>query len=187
MRNSFTQMSTIVAALVACSQVSLAQPEVGSAVLYCTPETSEFRIASAEDPAPAQHYAGKQAFDASSLITMNVKAEMRTGTQTKHLQCGDISIDVRGGFYNANPQGELGAADDFPKLSISRRANHIDVSLLSDSCSDAPSPRAQAVWGEHPVQAVEGRRIGGSYQVTLFKTACDLGKPFTQVIKWPSA
>jgi len=162
-------------------------PETGDAVLYCTPETSEFRIASSEDPAPKQAYASKQAFDASSLITMNMKTEMRTGTQTQHLQCGDIAIDVRGGFYNANPQGELGAADDFAKLSVSRRANRVDVSLVADSCSDAPSPRAQASWGEHPAQAIEGRRVGGAYQVTLFKTACENGKPYTQVLTWPSS
>lgn len=162
-----------------------AVPELASTVLYCTPEASEFRIASAEDPAPAKHYASKQGFDASSLITMNMKTEMRTGTQSKHLQCGDISIDVRGGFYNANPQGELGAADDFAKLTIARGAAHVDVSLVDDACADAASPRAQAVWGQNPVQAVEGRRVGGSFQITLFKTACDSGKSYTQVLTWP--
>jgi len=178
-----------VAATVICSLLlpatALAAPELGSAVLYCTPETSEFRIASAEDPAPAQRYASKRPFDASSLITVNTKTEMRIGTRSKHLQCGDISIDVRGGFYNANPQGELGAADDFAKLTIGRHASHVDVSLVDDACSDAASPRAQASWGEHPVQAIEGRRMGGSYQIVLFKTECQANKPYTQVLTWP--
>ena len=177
--------SAALAAVFASASAATAAPELGSAVLYCTPETSEFRIASAEDPPPADRYEGKQAFDASSLITMNAKTEMRTGTRSKHLQCGDISIDVRGGFYNANPQGELGAADDFAKLTVGRRANQVDVSLVDDACSDAPSPRAQASWGEHPVQAIEGHRMGGSYQVTLFKTSCGTSKPYTQQLTWP--
>jgi hypothetical protein len=171
--------------LVLSTPAGRAAPELASTVLYCTPETSEFRIASAEDPVPAQKYESKQGFDASALITMNMKTEMRTGTRTKHLQCGDVSIDVRGGFYNANPQGELGAADDFAKLTIGRHTSQIDVALVDDACSDAPSPRAQTSWGEHPVQAIEGHRIGGSYQVTLFKTSCEANKPYTQVLTWP--
>lgn len=165
-----------------------ASPEEGGSVLYCTPATSEFRIASSEDHAPAQSYGGRRAFDASALITVDPKVEMRTGSQSKQLQCGDIAIEVRGGFYNANPQGELGAADDFVKLTIARRANRVDVSLVPDACADALSPRAQAAWGANPVQAIEGRRVGGAYQITLFKTACDAsgnGKPVTQVLTWP--
>jgi hypothetical protein len=162
--------------------------EQGGAVLHCTPETSEFRIASTDEATPAQRYANKQTFDASALINLDLKTEMRTGTETKQLQCGDIVIEVRGGFYNANPQGELGAAEDFAKLTIVRRANRVEVSLVADSCADAQSARAQMAWGPNPVQAVEGRRVGGAYQITLFKSVCDAdgnSKPATHNISWP--
>lgn len=174
------------AGIAGASSLAVAQPVEDNAILYCTASSSDFRIASAADKPPAQAYQTKQGFNASTLIGFDLKTERRTGSQTKHLQCGDIVIDVTGGFYNSNPNGELGAAEDFTKLAISRRANKIEVSLLEDSCSDAPIPRAQAVWGDHPVQAIEGHRVGGSYQVTLFKTACDTSKTYTQVLTWPS-
>jgi hypothetical protein len=165
-----------------------ASPEEGSSILYCTPSSSDFRIASSEDKAPAQAYTERQTFDANALINIDPKIEMRTGTATKELQCGDIVIEVRGGFYNANPQGELGAAEDFAKLTIVRRANRVEVSLVADSCADAQSARAQMAWGPNPVQAVEGRRVGGAYQITLFKSVCAAdgnSKPATHNISWP--
>ncbi len=187
-RKSFRSLIAIATfAVASSSHASAASQEEGSSVLYCNPVTSEFRIASAGDRTPAQSYGNRQPFDASTLVTIDPKAERRTGSQSKQLQCGDVSIEVRGGFYNTNPQGELGAADDFAKLTIARHANRVDVSLVGDACSDAMSPRAQASWGANPVQAIEGRRVGGAYQLTLFKTACDangVGKPVTQVLTW---
>jgi hypothetical protein len=182
------RVSIAVAALVITSAANAAEPEQGSSVLYCTAASSDFRIAPSEDPAVAQRYRSRQDFDASALINIDPKIEMRTGTATKQLQCGDIVIEVRGGFYNANPQGELGAAEDFAKLTIVRRANRVEVSLVADSCADAQSARAQMAWGPNPVQAVEGRRVGDAYQVTLFKSVCDAdgnSKPATQNISWP--
>ena len=155
-------------------------------VLLCTPATSEFRI-SVPGNTPSHAYASKQLFDASVLITYN--SERRTGTRRKHFQCGTVSIDVHGGYYNANPQGELGAADDFAKLTISMGTNRLETSLVEDACADASSPRAQAAWGQHPVQAIEGHADAatGAYQLTLFKMKCDdagSGKPVSEVINW---
>jgi hypothetical protein len=154
--------------------------------LLCTPGSSEFQI-SVPGIAPSHAYANKQMFDASVLITYN--SERRTGTRRKHFQCGAVSIDVRGGYYNANPQGELGAADDFAKLTISMGTNRLETSLVEDACADASAPRAQAAWGRNPVQAVEGHvdAATGAYQLTLFKTKCDdtgTGKPLSEVINW---
>jgi hypothetical protein len=155
-------------------------------VLLCTPEASEFRISVPGAAAP-HPYAHKELFNASVLIT--VGHERRTGTRRKHFQCGDVSIDVHGGYYNPNPQGELGAADDFALLTLARGSNRIEVSLVEDSCADAASSRAQAAWGPNPVQAIEGRldQATGAYQLTLFKSKCDdsgHGKPVSQVVTW---
>jgi hypothetical protein len=186
-------MMTLGAALtLTLSPVSAEQPsampndDTTKSVLLCTPESSEFRI-SVPGAASSKIYASKQLFDASVLITNN--SERRTGTRRKHFQCGNVSIDVRGGFYNANPQGELGAADDFANLTIALGKNQIAVSLVEDACADAMSPRAQAAWGPHPVQAIEGSMDAttGAYRLTLFKTKCGDsgdGKPESEVVDW---
>ncbi len=177
----------VLAMLGSASAAAPAAPESGS-TLYCTPASSDFRIASSADPAPSHAYAGKEHFDASILI--KIGKSRRAGTYMKRLKCGKVTIEVRGGYYNANPQGELGAADDFTKLTIIVGKNRFEVSMLDDSCSDAASGRAQAVWGPNPLQAIEGRldQATGAYQLTLFKSQCDAtgnGRPVTQVLSWP--
>lgn len=42
----------------------------------------------------------------------------RTGSRTLTRQCGDFTVMIRGGFFNANPMGELGAVE-FPIVSLS--------------------------------------------------------------------
>ena len=162
-------------------------PEGGS-TLYCTPASSDFRVAPSANPAPPHAYAGNEHFDASILI--KIGKSRRAGTRMKRLKCGEVTIEVRGGYYNDNPQGELGAADDFTKLTIIFGKNRLEVSMLDDSCADAASGRAQAVWGPNPLQAIEGNldQATGAYQLRLFKTQCDAsgnGSPVTQVLNWP--
>ncbi len=191
--NSIRSVLTIGAVVaLTLSPLSAEQPsamptgDATKSVFLCTPESSEFRI-SVPGTTPSKVYASKQLFDAGVLITNN--SEKRTGTRRKHFQCGKVSIDVRGAFYNANPQGELGAADDFAHLTIALEKNQIAVSLVEDACADALSPRAQAAWGQNPVQAIEGHMEAatGAYRLTLFKTKCDdtgNGKPVSEVINW---
>lgn len=129
-------------------------------ILLCTPESSEFRISVPGAGSP-HAYAKKELFNASVLVawskTPNQNGDlMRTGTRLRRLHCGDVSIDVRAGFYNGNPNGELGAADDFARLTIKRGAHKVEVSLIEDVCADAQSPRAQVARGDNPVEADEG-------------------------------
>jgi hypothetical protein len=169
--------------------------DASKSVLMCTTAASDFRIAWATGDVATRAYATSETFDASVLVTWSKTPNpngdlMRTGTRLKRLHCGDVEIDVRAGFYNGNPNGELGAADDFAKLTIKRAAHQVEVSLLDDVCADAESPRAQAMRGENSVQAVEGHMDAAShaYRITLFKMACDAsgnGKPATQIITWP--
>ena len=187
----------VVAAITFASVSALAAaPPIGDAetksVLLCTAASSDFRVAFVRAGTPLSGYERSEAFDASVLQKVSEPKPngdaRRTGTRVKYLHCGDVTIDVRDGFYNSNPQGELGAADDFPRLTIIRGANKLEVALLEDSCSDAASGRAQAAWGSTPLQAIEGHRIaGGGYRLTLFKTFCDDhgGKPVTQIVNWP--
>jgi hypothetical protein len=163
-------------------------------VLYCAAPTSDFRIAFAATPSTVpKGYGTAETFNASVLTKWSkdpTKAEdaRRTGSRVKHLHCGDVTIDVRVGFYNGNPQGELGAADDFARLTIIRGAKKLEVSLLEDSCSDASIPRAQAAWGDHPLQAIEGHKMGAVYQLTLFKTVCGANGstvPVSDTLAWP--
>ena len=74
-----------------------------------------------------------------------------------------------------------------PSLTIIRGTNKLEISLLEDSCSDASIPRAQAAWGDHPLQAIEGHKMGSGYQLTLFKSACDdngAAKPASETVIW---
>lgn len=184
----------VVAAVIAPAAALADNPEADTetkSIFRCTPASGDFRISFEGPGATASAYARSEVFNAGVLVTTSKPHAngdvMRTGTRVKHLHCGDVTVDVRDGFYNSNLEGELGAADDFARLTITRGANKLEVSLLEDSCSDASSPRAQAAWGENPVQALEGRKTANGYRLTLTKTACDDsgGKPVTQIVDWP--
>jgi hypothetical protein len=193
--------SAILTAAVSAALVSLAgaaapaapaEEEEGTSVLYCNAATSDFRVAFAANEATVpKGYGTAEPFDAGVLVEWSkdpTKSEdaMRSGSRVKRLRCGEVTVEVRAGFYNANPVGELGAAEDFARLTVIRGGNKIEVSLLEESCADASIPRAQAAWGEHPVQAIEGQKTAAGYQLTLFKTACDEGiaEPTRETITW---
>jgi len=43
----------------------------------------------------------------------------RTGSEVLVRDCGPYRVEIRAGFYNANPNGEMGAADAYPIVTLS--------------------------------------------------------------------
>lgn len=43
----------------------------------------------------------------------------RTGSEVLVRDCGPYRVEIRAGFYNANPNGEMGAADAYPIVALS--------------------------------------------------------------------
>ncbi|MBB1471602.1 MULTISPECIES: hypothetical protein [unclassified Luteimonas] len=71
--------------------------------------------------APRQNVESEE-IDISSLVVFepgdghqNVR---RTGTRTESRICGSLLVRISAGYYNANPQGERGAADDYPLIEV---------------------------------------------------------------------
>jgi hypothetical protein len=87
------------------------------------------------------------------------------------LSCGGFSITVRTGFFNANPQGELGAADDFAEISIQRGSRTIQLQMSPNDCPE-PVGRCHGMLPNN-VYAIEGRSTAQGFELMLTKSVCD--------------
>lgn len=60
--------------------------------------------------------------DVSSLVVLESEDGhqdvRRTGSRTESRICGSLLVRISAGYYNANPQGERGAADDYPLIEV---------------------------------------------------------------------
>ena len=63
-----------------------------------------------------------EAIDISSLVLFDSGNEhrnaRRTGTKMKSRSCGNLLVKISAGYYNTNPEGELGAADEYPLIEV---------------------------------------------------------------------
>ncbi len=79
-----------------------------------------------------------ETLDAAGLVTYDKEDEQgnvrRTGSREIVRRCGQYTIRFRGGFYNTNPQGELGAADDYPLIEILEQDRRIAGPIAMGSC-----------------------------------------------------
>lgn len=82
--------------------------------------------------------------DPSSLVEYgNIESGdevRRTGSTRVTKECGELSLTVSGGFYNANPQGELGAMEDYAIVEILDSMGSTTGPMAMGSC-DTNSPR----------------------------------------------
>lgn len=98
----------------------------------------------------------------------------RTGTRSRRHRCGVHTVHVSAGFYNANPQGELGAAEDFAVIEIRNGARTVLGPLRIGTCT-AGSPREErcpADWAE-------------SFEV--YGASAHVERRFSQIIPLPSS
>lgn len=81
----------------------------------------------------------------------------RTGSRSLERRCGELRVELRGGYYNPNPQGELGAAEDYPIAWIYHGPDLLLGPVAFGEC-EASSPR-QSAFAQCPQQWATGVRV----------------------------
>lgn len=109
--------------------------------------------------------------DVSSLVVYRYKegeAVKRVGTNVTEFTCDGLVVAVRGGFYNEDPQGELGAADDYAVVSVHAAGKRIVGPVAIGVCTEG-NPRYEvnvpcpAGWATR----MDVRPSGDGYRVHL--------------------
>lgn len=79
--------------------------------------------------------------------------------------CGRYTIEIEAGFYNVNPYGRMGAADDFPRVAVSA-----DDFRVIGWTSLAPCDYAESEGLRDNAQGVEGRWLPADEQTEVTRT-----------------
>jgi hypothetical protein len=115
-----------------------AQSQIDRVRYQCGPHTLELSFNKA-DSEPAKAWETVEIIDAAGLVTYGEKDDRgdvrRTGSRELLRRCGPYTIRFRGGFYNANPQGELGAAEDYPLIEILDGKQSVAGQIAMGSCN----------------------------------------------------
>jgi hypothetical protein len=107
----------------------------------------------------------------------------RTGSKSIALRCGGFSMTVRSGFFNANPNGELGAADDFVVIDFQAGEMRLPVQMSPLWCPE-DAPRSASLVPNN-AEAIEGRYVAAKrrYELKLEKRTCDAAYSQRRVVK----
>ena len=118
-----------------------------SAGLHCSCQQQHSRIELSVMESRPESTAGTgrtEWIDPSSLVqygTIEGSDEVRrTGSTSITRKCGELSLTVRGGLYNANLQGELGAMEDYAIVEVLDSMGNTTGPMAMGSC-DTSSPR----------------------------------------------
>ena len=90
---------------------------------------------------------GVEWIDVAPLLTYEERVDSRSGlhlradSDTAMRRCGAYTVAIRAGFYNPNPQGEMGAAPDYPIVDISEAGRGHLATLALGVCA-AHNPRS---------------------------------------------
>lgn len=108
----------------------------------CSQERSSLILSS--DPVDHPKGFEQRNIDLGSLVTYEKEGSSgfarRTGTKTTSSKCGELTVSVQGAFHNADPNGELGAADDYAVATIYRDRTLLLGPVAIGVCS-AGNPR----------------------------------------------
>ncbi|WP_226467815.1 hypothetical protein [Luteimonas panaciterrae] len=119
-------------------EAEAAQSQIGWVRYQCGPHAVELFF-NKTDSEPAKAWETVEIIDAAGLVTYGEKDDKgdvrRTGSRELLRRCGPYTIRFRGGFYNANPQGELGAAEDYPLIEILEGERSIAGPIAMGSCN----------------------------------------------------
>jgi hypothetical protein len=148
-------------------------------VLLCAPGESHFRIDYPPGPPVTDKpFAERRILELGALVKWQgdpaTDANARRAL-SDHAQysCGRFSIDFTTGFFNSNPQGELGAADEFAVFSISAGGKAIEVQMSGHWCPEHNTRAAHYL--SNNATAIEGRYNAQTrkHELLLSKTVCD--------------
>ena len=117
-----------------------AEEDLFASVLRIHCNATESRLLLTTDPVLTDWATGMavERIDVGNLIKRSEEDAhgdvFRLGTATVGRTCGRLSIKISGGFYNANPQGEMGAAEDVPVVDIFDGDTHLAGPLAIGAC-----------------------------------------------------
>jgi hypothetical protein len=94
---------------------------------------------------------------------------LRVGTKALTSECGALTVVIRGAYYNANPQGELGAAEDHAIVTIREQDRVLLGPIALGTCSKGSArydthAKCPEEWATH-VEMHAGQN--GAYSVQL--------------------
>ena len=117
--------------------VAYAQQHNGGLHYVCKEDQSRIGISDSGAP-PVQSNGKTEWIDFESLIEYAKENERgdvwRTGSASTTRQCGRLTLKVKGGYFNGNPQGEMGAAEDYPIIEISDDSGSTTGPMAIGSC-----------------------------------------------------
>ncbi|KGQ19275.1 hypothetical protein LF41_2921 [Lysobacter dokdonensis DS-58] len=107
--------------------------------IHCDATHSRLLLTAAPSPADRGSDMAVERIDVGNLIKVSEEDThgdiRRLGTGTVGRTCGRVSIKISGGFYNSNPQGEMGAASDVPVVDIFDGDEHLAGPLAIGTCA----------------------------------------------------
>lgn len=136
------------------AQAARGEDAAGSVRLFCGADGTHLELAvpgaelaQVDDPTsgPMRTPARAEWIDITGLASYGRQDQhgnvLRTGSRSVLRECGRFSVRISGGYYNANPMGELGAADDYPLVEILEGTRPLAVPIAMGAC-DPSSARA---------------------------------------------
>ena len=136
-------MKRLALCLLCMSSSALAQAEESDQAVYLTCDAKLNRlyvgIPGHEDSASRGQ--ASERISLEGLVTYSDEDERgdvhRTGAKTTERSCGDFTVRITGGFFNANTQGEMGAADDFALVEVVAKGKKIFGPVAMGECSSS--------------------------------------------------
>jgi hypothetical protein len=153
--------------------------DANTRVLLCNASASHFLIVYPSDPrAQESGYSETRTLDLRALLKWQGDPEIdmevrRLPSDHARHSCGAFSIDFTTSFFNANPQGELGAADDIAIFSISAGSAPVEVQMNRYWCPE--NIQRAASFLTNAASSIEGRVNSETKrpELVLSKFVCD--------------
>ncbi|KRG47872.1 hypothetical protein ARC20_02835 [Stenotrophomonas panacihumi] len=159
--------------------LSAASPAAAAPLLHLYCEGAGDHLYVSEAPDGAEENGGRAGVallpvDVGRLVTYSREDAagnaVRKGSRVEERQCGRLRVEIRGGYFNANPQGELGAADDFAVVDVYEDRRHVFGPVAIGACSTEGRQAEQAcpeAWAIAISVMPARRRARGGWSVSL--------------------
>lgn len=156
----------------------MANEEESSTVnTFCDSQKSAFYLSESSSlpPNAAGHHFSRKVVDWSDLLIVGPQTNqfgdpLRTGSKVRKVHCGQMVAEFTSGYFNANPQGELGAVD-FPAVRLLMNKQEI---LPTNAFWSYPSfERGSSQYGDFPgrwADSIEARMVNGAAVVTVHRS-----------------
>lgn len=116
------------------------------AAVLCAKDGLGFRIfGSATEASVDEKFGERHVIDYATLLVSQaglqyVAEAYRAWSKRLSIPCGRYSIEIEAGFYNANPNGMMGAAPEFPRIAVSSEKFQVVGWTDMIPCESASNP-----------------------------------------------